>query len=271
MRADLRPLVGIEKALEQRAEDRRVDQAPVEARGGEQEADFVVLKRQRRPAVEQAAVEFENVLEIEVAALRHVVEQAGRDTPSTCSGLRSAACSSFFHRPFGQQLHAVGEEAEDELVDEMRDRLSVGITVLQPVGDRLELVGRLLGQLVARAARAQLFRIVKDSAKVGEVDRVGEVLEFELVHRRRLHWSSASRCGRYACRRRHAAAGFPARRHSGSAVRAPCRDRASSSCIPRRTGASYPISRRYSDSDYADYGITTGLRRLRCMDYGGLR
>ena len=36
MRADLRALVGIEKALEQRAEDRRVDQAPVEARGGEQ-------------------------------------------------------------------------------------------------------------------------------------------------------------------------------------------------------------------------------------------
>ena len=43
MGADLRALVGIEKALEQRAENRRVDQAPVEARGGEQEADFVVL------------------------------------------------------------------------------------------------------------------------------------------------------------------------------------------------------------------------------------
>ena len=35
MGADLRALVGIEKALEQSAEDGRVDQAPVEARRGE--------------------------------------------------------------------------------------------------------------------------------------------------------------------------------------------------------------------------------------------
>ena len=78
MRADLRPLVRIEETLEQRAEDRRVDQTPVEAGGGEQEADLVVPQFERRPSVEQAAVEFENVLQIEVAALRHVVEQAGK-------------------------------------------------------------------------------------------------------------------------------------------------------------------------------------------------
>ena len=58
MGADLRALVGIEEALEQGAENRRVDQAPVEAGGGEQEADFGLLERQRRAAVEQAAVEF---------------------------------------------------------------------------------------------------------------------------------------------------------------------------------------------------------------------
>ncbi len=35
VRADLRPLVGVEKTLEQGAEDRRIDQAPVEPGGGE--------------------------------------------------------------------------------------------------------------------------------------------------------------------------------------------------------------------------------------------
>ena len=98
--------------------------------------------------------------------------------------MRSAACSSFFHRPFGQKLHAVGEEAEDELVDEMRDRLAVGIAVLQAVGNRLELVGGFLGQLGPRAPRAQFVRIVEDGAEAGEVDRLGEVLELELVDRR---------------------------------------------------------------------------------------
>ncbi len=66
----------------------------------------------------------------------------------------------------------------------MRHRLAVGVAVLQRVGDRLELVGRLLGQLVARAAGAQLLRVVKDGAQAGEIDRLREVFEVEFVFRR---------------------------------------------------------------------------------------
>ena len=77
MRADLRPLVGVEEALEQCAEDGRVDQAPVEARGGEHEADLDMGQRQGGAPVEQPAVELEDIFEIEVAALRHVAEEAG--------------------------------------------------------------------------------------------------------------------------------------------------------------------------------------------------
>ena len=75
--ADLRSLVGVEEALEQRAENRRIDEAPVEARGGEQKADLDMGERERRLSIEQPAVELEDILKIEVAALRHVVEKAG--------------------------------------------------------------------------------------------------------------------------------------------------------------------------------------------------
>jgi len=42
------------------------------------------------------------------------------------------------------------------LIDEMRDRLAIGIAMLQGVRDRLELVGGFLGQLGASAARLEL-------------------------------------------------------------------------------------------------------------------
>ncbi len=45
----------------------------------------------------------------------------------------------FPEQPLGQKLHAVREKAEDELIDEMRDRLAVGMALLQRVGDGLEL------------------------------------------------------------------------------------------------------------------------------------
>ena len=185
MCADLRALVGVEKALEQRAEDRRVDQAPVEARRGEQEADFPMLQRQRGAAVEQAAVEFENVLEVEVAAFRHVVEQARQESLGL-TGLALGRLQQFLPQAVGQQLHAVGKKAEDELVDEMRDRLPVRVPVLQAIGDGLELVCSFLGELRARAPGAQFVRIVKDGAQTGEVDRVAKLFEFELVLRRNL-------------------------------------------------------------------------------------
>ena len=62
MRADLGAFVGIEKTFEQSAENRRIDEAPIEAGGGEQQADFAVFERQRRTAVEQAAVELARCL-----------------------------------------------------------------------------------------------------------------------------------------------------------------------------------------------------------------
>ncbi len=185
MGADLRALVGIEEALEQRAEDRRVDQAPVEARGGEQQADLGVFEPERRPAVEQAAVELGDVLEIEVAAVLHVGEQLLEPFPALLR-LARAGFEQLAPDAVRQQADAVGEEAEHQLVDEMRHRLAVGIAVLQRVGDRLELVGGVLGQLGARAAGAQLVGIEEDRVEDREILRLGEVVELEFVFGRDL-------------------------------------------------------------------------------------
>ena len=106
---------------------------------------------QRRAAVEQAAVELGDVLEIEVAAVLHVGEQLLEPFLALLRPARRRF-QQLAPDAVRQQADAVGEEAEHELVDEMRDRLAVGIAVLQGVGNRLELVGGFLGQLGARAA-----------------------------------------------------------------------------------------------------------------------
>src|SRR5208282_5780726 len=97
-----------------------------------------MLQRQRRAAVKQPAVEFENILKIEIAALRHVIEQA-REERLGLTGLALGCLKQLPPQAIWQQLHAVGEEAEDKLVDEMRHCLAVGIAMLQQVGNRLEL------------------------------------------------------------------------------------------------------------------------------------
>ena len=140
-----------------------------------------------------------------------------------------------------QQPDAVGEETEHELVDEMRHRLAVGIAVLQRVRDRSGTcrpppwsVSRACGPSAACRDRGKRRAKFRDFA--ARRDR-----RVSNSYWRGLRWSSASRCGRDGCRRRRAAAGFRAPRRSGSAVPAPCRGRASSSCIPRRKS---PSSRR---------------------------
>ena len=63
----------------------------------------------------------------------------------------------------------------------MRDRLAVGIAMLQAIGNGLELVGGLLRQLGARLRPSAAFRIVEDRAQDGEIFRLGEIVEVELV------------------------------------------------------------------------------------------
>ena len=167
MRADLRPLVRIEKALEQSAENRRVDQAPVEAGGREQQADFDVGRARaagrpsNRPPLNSRICSRSKSPPFSMSAKR-LVEIRLRFLRLALGGLQK-----LLPHAIRQQLHAVGEEAEDELIDEMRDGLPIGIAMLQRVGNRLELVGGFLGELRARAARAQARRDCERRREVG--------------------------------------------------------------------------------------------------------
>ena len=66
------------------------------------QADLGVFERQRRAAVEQAAVELGDVLEIEVAAVLHVGEQL-LEPSLLFSGLRDAVSSSLRQTPCGSR------------------------------------------------------------------------------------------------------------------------------------------------------------------------
>ena len=57
VRAELRAFARIEPALEQRAEDRRIDLRPVEVRSRQYRLDVSGLQWERRTVVEQSAVE----------------------------------------------------------------------------------------------------------------------------------------------------------------------------------------------------------------------
>ena len=215
MGADLRALVGIEEALEQRAEDRRVDQAPVEARGGEQEADLGVFEPERRAAVEQAAVELGDVLEIEVAAVLHVGEQLLEPFLGSSPACADAVSSSLRQTPCGSRPTLSAKKQNTSWLTKCATASRSGLRCCKRVGDRLELVGGFLGQLGARAARAQLLRIEEDRVEDREILPARRGRRARIRIWRELRWSSASRRGRDGCRRRRAAAGSPAPRRSG--------------------------------------------------------
>ncbi len=63
----------------------------------------------------------------------------------------------------------------------MRHRLAVRVAVLETVGNRLELVGRLPGQHLAGAAGTERLGIVENIAQAGEIDRVGELFQLERI------------------------------------------------------------------------------------------
>ena len=71
MRAELRALGRVQAALEQRAQDRRVDLAPIEGGGLQRRLDLFPRQRQGVIAVEEAAVEPGDGFETDAAACGH--------------------------------------------------------------------------------------------------------------------------------------------------------------------------------------------------------
>ena len=184
VRADLRALVGIEEALEQRAEDRRVDRRPVLPGDVAQDVERVRVERQRLVVVEQAAVEMQDVFEAVFAARAHVAEQFRQHF---LRALRHfvAALRQRVEQPLEQvvlqQVHVLGEQAEHDAVEEMRDLLRRVARHAQPLGDGGEILGGVLGDLLAGLGGLQPLGMAEDVVQQARASRCARGLRAKVV------------------------------------------------------------------------------------------
>ena len=153
MRAELAPLVGVQSALEQRAEDGRVDFGPIErGRAAQRLRDVLLLQRQRAASSSNSPpLNHCHLLETHRAAA-----SAWRRTVPwhRCElvGIASAPAPASAGTSAGQQPHILREHAEDESVDEMRDGLRIVAAVAQPQRKPGEPRGGLLGERLGSCA-----------------------------------------------------------------------------------------------------------------------
>ena len=181
MRAQLAALGGIESAFEQRAQDRRGDLAPVAPRGVQQLVDVLAVDRQHAVVGEQPAVEPVDRGEAHRAPRighrtkqhRGMAREPARVAPADFQHLREQL--------LGQQPHILGEHAEDELVDEMRDAMRLVPAVAQPLGDPGEFARGFLGQFLPRFLRPELRGIGERGLQPVAHRAVGQVVQREFV------------------------------------------------------------------------------------------
>ena len=180
VRAELRPLVRVESALEQRAEDRGVDLRPVEVRRIEGRLNLGPRERQRRVVLEQSAVEPVDGLEPHPAAGRHRAEKVPCQRREFVGPLPRLLQHAGEH-VIREKPNILGEHAEDQAVDEMRHVLRVVSPLAQGLRQRCERGGRALGQRLPALARTQPLGVGHRPLELVANGRVGEIVQRELV------------------------------------------------------------------------------------------
>ena len=180
VRAKLRALVRVEAALEQRAQDRRVDLRPVERRGVKRGFDPLPVEGQGGVVVEQPAVEPGHGLEADAAPGGHRAEQVAGEVGELVRPL-----ARLFQHPgehvAGQKPRVLGEHAEHQTVDEMRHRLGLVAARPQALGEGREGRRRALRHRLARLARAKTLRVRHRPFELVAGGGVDEIVERELV------------------------------------------------------------------------------------------
>ena len=149
-----------------------------------QHVERVGVERQRLVVVEQAAVEVQDVFQAETAARAHVSEQLGQHLLRALRHLsrRCASVSSIrLNRSSWQQVHVLGEQAEHDAVEEMRDLVRRVALHPQPFGDGGEVLGDVLGDLLAGLLRLQPLGMAEDVAQQLARAGVRDVVEREVV------------------------------------------------------------------------------------------
>jgi hypothetical protein len=130
------------------SQDRGVDGAPVEARGGEEAADLVLGEREDAVGGEQIAVEAADDVGAEVAAAGHGGEELG-DLAAEAVGVVAGVVDEAAEERVGEQADVLGEHAEDEAVEEVGDGVGREAAVAQRLGDVADVAGGLLGDGLA--------------------------------------------------------------------------------------------------------------------------
>ena len=181
--AELSALVGVEAALEEGAEDGGLNLGPVEVGGVGDDGEVVFVEREDLGAVEEAAVEPLDAVGAEPAVLvGHGAEECG-EAGGEVGGFVAGAGDEFGEEVAGEEAGVLGEEAEEEFVEEMGDLVRVVAAGLKTAGEFGELAGGLLGDLLAGARGAEGLRLAHDGAEDAEglLGAVAELVEVEGV------------------------------------------------------------------------------------------
>ena len=174
-------LVRVQPALEQRAQDGRVDVRPVQFGGFAHGVDAGPVQRQRdRVVVEEPAVEPRHFVVADHAAGGHLGEEvAGQPLELLRSAVRLLQHAP--EEPLRQQVHVFGEHAEDQPVDEPRHGVRVVAALAQPLGQVGERGRGLRGERLAGLLGPQPFRVAEGPLEQVEGGGVFQVVEREFV------------------------------------------------------------------------------------------
>ena len=173
MRAQLSALVRIETALEQRAQDRRLNLRPVQRRCLGDGSQLSACELQRRIVVEQAAVEpLDPVIAEEAAgfAVGHPPKHFGEPVGKRL-GIIGASGDHVGHQLFWQQTNVLGEEAEQHTIEEVRDRFGFVSALLHGAGEFGEARGRRFRYLIGGLSRTQRLRLAHHRAQDAQRSR----------------------------------------------------------------------------------------------------
>ena len=159
MGADLRAFGGIEDALEERAEDRRLDVRPIGIVDRDEDVDFLGRQREDFGVGEQSAVEPEDFVGAEIAAPCDMAWKRFSSRRGERGGIGLAVFEDFAEKFRRQQADVFAEHAEHELHEEVGDAVRRDARVhAEAVGQIAEAVGGLLGDRFAADARMQGVR-----------------------------------------------------------------------------------------------------------------
>ena len=179
---ELGALGRVQAVFKQRAENRRVDGAPVHIGGGAVQRVQVGLRQRRHlDGFEQPAIEPGNGQVAVVAAFAHGFEQDGE---AVGGALRVAGggVEQLGERPVGQQLFVFGEHAKQALHQKVGDFLAVFAALADGFGDAGELDGRVPRDGGGGFFRAQLFGVGEDPFQNLALGRVDEFFQANGAH-----------------------------------------------------------------------------------------